>query len=240
MLQSKTIIILVIAFVIVFILAIIVFFCIGMLRQFQLTSLYQNIHIPKTLLSQSYNNLHSGDIILFTSDISPTRSFAVAHLFTHVGMVIREKNQLFITEGQVSGRMTITPYNIVESNMFLTPLLPRLKFYIGRYFIVRLNPRLSEEMEENLKQFIEDIISKKRYQYPSLLDLIFRKKYKIHCFQYVALLLDFLGITVDLANRGLYQTTYTIGHISQQELYGGFQYSNPVELLYDIGTVKLL
>jgi hypothetical protein len=129
----------------------------------------------------------------------------------------------------------------------LTPLLTRLKYYTGDYYVLRLSRPLDPQRAEALKAAAEHL-GRVQYPYPTtfqvLLGLAGKKTATRHCFQHAAHLLDTAGLvpadrSEPLAAAGFLEVCHEICQLPGRPLAGGYCYAPPVQVIYDVGTLDL-
>ena len=184
-----------------------------------------NFRVNKILITDLYDTLKTGDIILFTNcGFNPSNAILSHTFFTHIGILIRENDILYISEtnGVVPFKFhrkfhrkfhkkfhKKTQNNndkplILSNNKLYTkngvdyiPLLTRLKFYTGECFIMQLNKTLNLEKEEKIKKEVK-ILYKNNYPYPTPLKGVIAimgiKVNARHCFQHIAYLLMLINL----------------------------------------------
>jgi len=151
-------------------------------RVFSYYKKYEYAHIlTNVTISNIYNSLKTGDIILFKCNTLFLPNILLTHIyFTHIGMVIKKKNSykdniendIYISETNPSDEYLPRDYNkksglyklkpfISKKNGWksnygtdLLPLLVRLKYYPGDCFIMRLNKPLDKRREDILAKCV--------------------------------------------------------------------------------------
>jgi hypothetical protein len=101
---------------------------------------------PRALISEEYEKLCTGDLILFSPLVTiPIISVTTLHELTHVGMVIREQTDIIpglarclLTETGGGVPPGINPDYVLGPGVVVTPLLARLKNYPGRCYLMKL------------------------------------------------------------------------------------------------------
>jgi len=212
---------------------------------------YKKYHLErheKTRLSDRLAELKSGDIILFIGHTHGlTNSLFTSDLFTHSGMVVRDGDQLFLSEATVDSQpdpSTGEEEPMVQASQ-LSPLLPRLKQYPGMMFLMRLQNPLTEAQKETLLDRA-DVVT----PYPTLFQMLKAicrlntHTYSRHCMQHVAWLLDELRLTPKplartgdtMLEMGFFRTSRAVTTLSGKPLgYDGENMYGPIrELLYDL------
>lgn len=185
-----------IALVLIIVLLLFIIFFIIHYRKIIYYKKYNNITFDIISISSAINYLQSGDIILFRSNIINYKYFIFSHsFFTHIGIVIKYNNNLYICEKNI-------PDTEVFGSSNINPLLDRIAQFNGSYYLMKLNKPLNFIREQLLihfalnDKFIDPIL------YPNILNSIkgyFKLNYKyMHCFQYIAYILDHINITNNL------------------------------------------
>jgi hypothetical protein len=198
-----------------------------------------SIWYDKINMTDLYPHLKTGDIILFTSAVhSPVNSMLSQTYFSHVGMIIKYCDSIYITESTAGGELM--PYNgeILRMNngVDIIPILPRLKNYTGLYYIMRLSEKLKYESESELIRKAEDLFFG-RFPYPKLkqifMGMLGIKSKSHHCFQHVAYLMsDYIDNQV--YKEGYIDVCHYICGISGKKLSSGLYYSEPLQIMYDL------
>lgn len=207
-------------------------------KLFNLRSIYKDISIDRLLLSNVYDNLKTGDLILFRSTLtSPIADmFMTNFVYKHVGLIVKIRNILYITE--INNDKNVFYKNndnvvLMPSGISIVPLLTRLKYYAGLIYLSTLYVQLNPEKEKNL---IDKILSLKEYiTYPSIICLfqnfvlnISLPNSVMHCYSYMYYLLKFLDIAKDDLYTGFDLANF-ITKIDETNCYSKIK-----NLLYDI------
>lgn len=183
----------------------------------------------KTLLSEEYKSLKSGDIILFAPILHNfTNSLLTMNLFSHIGMIVNDP-ELGICISETNGSNRIKKSGGAE----IFPFLARLKNYEGCFYLMRLNMQLDEKREEILLKSVKEIID---WPYPSfktkLLSLIGCVDNTRHCFQHTGWLLKQIGLLPPEIELG-FTSSGDISSIYKFELPDGYKYHFPVQLVHN-------
>ena len=125
----------------------------------------------------------------------------------------------------------------MEAGASTAPLLPRLKYYTGGFYLARLSRGLDPWREEAIRAAAGE-----KCPYPTMAEGL--KSVLLggprkgggarHCFQHVAHLLDEAGLTEGAADAGLLGTARLICGLPGRPLADGYSYGPPVQLLYDL------
>lgn len=241
--------IIVAAIVMLIIVLIVAFMCMGMCRLTEYSARYNTVRTPRGKLSEHYLTLKTGDIILFVSSThSPSNSILTQTFYSHVGIILREGDLVYITEAQTGAELMPRPGKSdfrMRPGADITPLLTRLKYYTGSYYILRLSRPLDPEREELVKNIAERTYQD-RYPYPSTKQLVLGlfgvKTRSRHCFQHVAHILDKIGLTplhrsAPLQDSGFLKICDEICEIHKRQLPDGYYYEPPCQLIYDIDAI---
>jgi len=223
----------------------------GACRMAEFSAKFNTERAPKCNISELYPFLKTGDLLFFTAAIyTPANTVFIHTFYTHAAIVLREGDLVYLAETQPGlGIMPDPDHPGIEYRMdrsaVVTPLLTRLKYYTGSYYILRLSHPLDPAREEALKQEAERLWAV-RYPYPSLaqiaLGALGAATPSRHCFQHVAHLLDVARLT-PLGREGLLQDAgfsevcTALCEVSGRPLPGGYTYGSPVQILYDVGAV---
>lgn len=186
------------------------------------------------------NYLQSGDIILFRSNIINYKYFIFSHsFFTHVGIVIKNNN-LF----SKNNNLYICEKNIPNTTIFgdsnINPLLDRIMSFNGSCYLMKLNKPLNFIREKLLKSFalktfVDPIL------YPNALNSIktyFKQIFKLninykymHCFQYIAYILDYINITNNLYLYNNIEICNKVNNLFEKKLNDGYSYAKPIQII---------
>lgn len=225
---------------------------VGMYRLLKYNAMFMMVWTPRARLSDIYDHLKTGDIILFVSAVHTSSNSILTQTFhSHAGMLMREGDLMYISEAHLGG--IIMPdasrpgkHHHMRHGADITPLLPRLKYYTGNYYILRLSRPLAPEREAALRQRMKQLRDS-GHPYPTVpqacLSILGWNTDSNHCFQHVAQLIDEAGLTpVDrsapLRDSGFSEVCHAICEISGRPLPGGYSYLDPVQVIYDVDTVR--
>lgn len=227
------------------------FTAVGIWRMLQYTAANETRWHPRHKISDIYDDLQTGDIILFVSAVSNgVNSMVTQSFYSHAGMVVRDSStdfssdRVYLSETiRGSGIMPGADATVKRSRfgVDLTPLLLRLKYYIGTCYWLRLaggadSSRLDARREEAIRAEAF-ALHRGGYPYPTfaqaLIGLLGWKSESRHCFQHVVHLLK-TGNLLD-GDDGIISSCATVGELAGQRLEGGYYYAPPVQILYDIG-----
>ena len=210
------------------------------------------------MISNIYDNLKTGDIILFKCNTLPIiGAFLTYGYFSHIGMVVKKKiykNDLYISETNPAYEYLPSDYNkekkitplLSKNNGWRTqygsdllPLLVRIKYYPGECFIMRLNKPLDEKKENILFNILSESCP-----YPTLFKAIkifikekmgYKDTSARHCFQHVGDILDKIGLTNNISsNNSIISICNEISSIPEKDLNDGFKYEPIKRIIYDI------
>jgi hypothetical protein len=214
--------------------------------------MYRTVRTPRVKVSELYPHLKTGDLLLFVSaSHSPTNSGFSQTFFSHSAMLMREGDLVYTSEAQPGTELMPHPgrpganYHM-KRGAASAPFFPRVKYYTGLVYVVRLSRPLDPERERRLKA-AADRLHAEGYPYPSALQvcaagLLGRKAPARHCFQHVAHLLDLAGLAPEgrgapLADSDVVQVCRDVCALPGRALPGGYRYSPPAEIVYDIGAL---
>lgn len=225
---------------------------VGLHRMTEYNVMYATVRAPRSKVSDIYPALKTGDILLFVaSTCSPSNSFLTQSFYSHAGVLVREGELVYLSETQPGLEIMPDPKAPATDDLrlsrgaVLSPLLTRLKYYTGTYYLVRLATPLDVAREELLKAEAERL-QRVQYPYPTLLQILLgivgRKTATRHCFQHTAHLLDVARLTpktvAPLADSGFVDVCRAVTGLPGWPLRGGYRYLRPVQLLYDIGALS--
>lgn len=200
-------------------------------------------------VSDIYSKLKTGDLIMFAGTARmPIISGICQTFFTHAAMVIRQGDLVYITEAQYGESIMPNPdvpgsHYYMKPGTTFSPILTRLKFYSGQPYVMQLSKPLDLYREDLLKKMSTQLL---KYPYPTNLELLYQALFngKInsrHCFMHVAHLLDLINLSPIYYNKltdyKSVQVCRDICNLSKKELPEGYYYEDPIELLYDIGSL---
>lgn len=203
--------------------------------------IYQEIPFNRVLMSKVYDDLKTGDIILFRSSVNSfiTDTLIPTTVYKHIGMIIKLNDELYITE---SGQRNVYAKNsqgdilYLKDGVDILPLKTRLSYYCGMVFLTQLSRPLEPEKEQKLIEYIYELYN---INYPSLLELYlnFILNLKItkslYCFQYVYMLLESIGVIPKQPVSNMELTDF-ITHIDEYELNDDYSYTELKKIVYDI------
>ena len=235
------------ALIICIIIIFIIFF--GICRVTKHIDTYTNFRTPSRIkISEIYDDLKSGDIILFTSTILNLSNILLSQLFyTHIGILIRINDIMYISETNPAieympknGKTSIgISYNEIRTNSGadILPLLPRLKFFTGDYYILQLSRPLDKKREEILIKTATELFNN-NYPYPTPFQgviAVMGKKIKArHCMSHVAHILDELNLTLNYEQSGFLNVCKKVSEIADVKLNDNYFYNTGIQVLYDI------
>jgi hypothetical protein len=239
----------------VFILVMVAFPYALLVRIMEYNARFVTFRKKRAALSEAYDRLKTGDILLFVSaSHMPTSSGVTQTFFTHAAVLVREGDLVYTSEAQLGTelmpcRAAPGGERRMPEGAGVAPLLTRLKFYTGSFYLMRLARPLPPGAEEALKAEA-DRLSRAGYPYPSFLQaavatLTGRPAPARHCFAHVAHLLDRAGLTpldrdgAPFAEAGFLRVCREVCDLPGRPLQGGNFYEEPVQLLYDLDTVPL-
>lgn len=204
---------------------------------------YSVFRAPRALLSEQYEHLKTGDVVFFTASANtPITSVILNSFFSHVGVVLREKGHLFISEAQPGVELMEHGQGELRMTFGATvvPLLLRLANYTGVYYIMALDRLLDGDDEEALKAEA-DRLGREEHPYPTMLQTALSAM-KIpcrarHCFQHAAYLLDVAKLRAGdepLASAPTLEVGARLMALPGQPLLNGRRrYLPPYQIVYD-------
>ncbi len=201
-------------------------------------------------ISDAYPHIKTGDIILFIASAHDyTNSIFTVLMFSHIGIVVEKKGlngrlSLYISES-TQGTEVMPDTNDPEieymssAGSTMTPLLTRLKHYVGQMFLMSLSAPLDPGRKEKLVETAENSVG---YPYPNALQgiagaLKIRTSSR-HCYEHVAFILDESDLS-PLGSKGLYNegflgTAHAVANLHEKSLPDNYHYFPPKKILYDI------
>ena len=223
-----------------------------LIRIMDYTELYPCVYSRKERVSDAYDTLKTGDIVMHISSTHlPSTSGGAQIYYSHTSIVMKEGDSVYLSETSLGSEIMPSDVDgvshMLSPGATISPLLTRLKYYTGQCFLMRLNRNLDPIREESLKAEAE-YLCRNSYPYPRMRHVLTailtgKQTGKRQCFQHVAHLLDTINLTpTDLSNplshQGFIRTCRIMCDLHTKTLPDGYKYSPPVELLYDIGTYK--
>lgn len=169
--------------IILFLILIIIGCCAIIKREYTYFQKYENVRMLNYVpISELYDNLKTGDIILFKSNSKSLSSTVLTHVYyTHIGIVIKpkflhylkqdEELPLYISETNPAFEYLPINYNNefdlkpssythdgwkTNNGTDLLPLLIRIKYYPGDSYIMSLNKQLDPKREELLIKYSKE------------------------------------------------------------------------------------
>ena len=241
--------------VVLTIVLIVSFVFVGLCRMTDYARKFDAVRGPRCKISDLYPVLKTGDLVLFVTTTHSLHNSALTQTFySHAGVLLREGELVYVTESTADAMLMPDPdrpgHDIrMNCGADLTPLLTRLKYYTGDYYVLRLTrdgqpAELDPAREETLKRLVEHLCREK-YPYPSttqgILGLLGRKTASRHCFQHVAHLLDAAGLTplgrdAPLEDAGFTGVCGEVSEIPGVPLPDGYRYDRPIQIIYYIGA----
>ena len=227
---------------------IIIIFIIVSVRYYQHAIKYPNFRVgKKKIISEIYDELNTGDIILFAYMGTNVTNTIFSHTYyTHVGLIVRKGDILYISETNPAfpympknpnKKEKVSNDEICTNNgVDLIPLLPRLKYSTGNYYILQLSKSLDDKREQLIQKELD-----LRYNYPyptktqAIISLFGAKIKPIHCWQHVTHLLNSINLLPpEFSNLGVVEVCKKIANISNIKLNDNYYYKDVIQILYDI------
>jgi len=210
----------------------------------------------RVLMSNIYDSLDTGDLILFTPHVSnPGITSFLQIKYSHVAMVIRESGQedkfdqngnqshnyaidgLYLSEtGQESHGIMAPEYHL-RSGVNLTPLLARLKLYPGSIFVMKLNKRLTDSQRNAIAMAAKNRLDIPYPSIPQLMVSAILSRPVPHCFNHVIALMHAADVD-PLFGQMLKQDVITICRSVINLSKMKKMYRPIVEVLYDIDVIS--
>ena len=212
-----------------------------LLRIMEYNKLYPTYRTKRVNISDLYDTINTGDILLFVSSSHFPANSAFSHtFFTHSAVLWKSNNNILTSESQNGTELL----NINGKEIFMdkgstyTYLLPRIKYYTGNVYIMKLKKKLDNEKEKKIINTIKDTNG---YPYPSMIDIfksiIFKASTTRHCFQHVGYILNKSGVT-NLNINNLIQICKDVCNLNLSSKYEESLYNEPIHILYNIDTIK--
>ena len=220
---------------------------IGLYRMAEYNVMYRTVWTPRVRMSEIYPHLKTGDVILFAAAThSPANSMLTQTFHSHAGVLVREGELVHLSESQTGVEIMPGPDGtalFMDNGAVLSPLLTRLKYYTGVYYVMRLSRGLDAAREAAVKREAARL-RRAHYPYPSLLQILRGmmggRSASRHCFQHAARVLDAGGLTptdrdAPLEDAGFVGVCREICSLPGRPLPGGLHYEPPVQIVYDLG-----
>ena len=210
----------------------------------------------RALLSNIYDSLDTGDLILFTPHVSnPGITSFLQIKYSHIAMVIRDSGRnttrdqviddpdtfaidgLYLSEtGQALAQGIIAPEYYLKQGVNMTPLLARLKLYPGSIFIMKLIKKLTEPQKNAIILAAKDRFNIPYPSIPQIMVSAVLSRPVPHCFNHVIALMH--AAEVDpLFGQMLKQDVITICRSVVDLSKMKKMYRPIVEVLYDIDAI---
>ncbi len=186
---------------------------------------------PREKVSEAYDSLKTGDLILYTSALHPSTNVFTDVPFSHGGIVVVDGGSAKVSESQ-SG-FEIMPGAHMLPGADVVPLLARLKFYAGSFYLARRLQPLSDQAASA----VEDAAYRLRgYPYPAGGDLA-RAMFGLstrtrHCFQHIVYVMRLAGAWPTTGEAsGWLESCRDVCRVANG---AGKVYAPPVQLIYDV------
>ena len=103
--------------------------------------------------------LKTGDIVLFGGNkgIGPLIKFLTRSDWSHVGMVVKDRNDILLWESMKFGKASDVEFNKEVKGVQMTLLSERIRKFSGKIAIRRLSIDFNEEMDGKLFEFRQKI-----------------------------------------------------------------------------------
>lgn len=223
---------------------------------------YSQVRIfNKINISDAYDDLKSGDLIIFKGHGSPEWSLACDCYFKHASIVLRyspedmikygKKSEIYIVESSPTCVYLPIDYKNIKkydkNSCNIDPIVDKLIGWTCTDglqilpLLVRLKycygndhylMKLNKPLNIDRQKILIDEIHKSTIRHLSLIN-IFRKK-KFHCFQQVIYLLDKMKLTDNLIkNSNVLTSCNKLVYIYKIILNDNYMYDKPMQILYD-------
>lgn len=197
----------------------------------------------KVLVSEAYPQMKTGDIILYLAHAAhPVIAIALGELYTHGGFVVETPQGVGISEATYDEELAPAPGGAIEmpNHATIVPALLRLKHYRGTSFWMRLSRPLGPD-----QALAAGALAAEENPYPGLAALAAFTALGVNigpgrnCFEHISWILGGLGLIAPsrraLLGAGPIEACRKIIQLPGRALADGYQYLEPVELVYDIG-----
>jgi hypothetical protein len=225
------------------------FACGVMARSSEFHLLHKGIRPPRLKITEAYPGLKTGDVVLFVAHVAtPTNTAFSQTFYSHSGVVLAplgpagwEAGRVYLSEAQPGhGFMPDLARPGVDVRLqdgsVITPLLTRLKFYMGSAFLMRLARPLARRAAEAVLVEARALYAA-AHPYPSAVQAVYStlggSADARHCMQHTAHLLDVAGLTSAMAETGFLKTCREVCSLPGRALRDGNFYLPPVQLVYD-------
>lgn len=201
---------------------------------------------PRAKISEVYDSLKTGDILLFASSVPVLSNIGITQtLYSHAALLCRSGDIVTTSEAQMGAELVPAATGGAAATHMRpgaasAPLLTRIKYYSGRVYVMRLSRELDSARERRLTA-AADALHRAEYPYPTATGACAAAVFGIpaparHCFQHVAYLLGVAGLGLG-SGSGIIQVCRDVCSIANRPLADGFFYESPIELLYDIDAL---
>jgi len=211
-------------------------------------------------ISDIYDELNSGDIILFKGYyVNDLYNVLNNSFFGHPSILIKkydiekQTNILYILESNAyevlvpidykdekkygSKYFNYEPRNnmnkkgisFFKNGVNVIPMLTRFKYTPSNFYVMRLNKPISAAMNDALMQMTKS----DHIQWGIGQKISFKKK-TYHCWQFIAHVLDQIGLTNNLLkSSNILNVCNKVSQIYHEKLNDGYQYEKPIQMIYD-------
>lgn len=203
---------------------------------------------PRAKISEVYDSLKTGDILLFASSVPVLSNIGITQtLYSHAALLCRSGDIVTTSEAQMGAELVpaatatgAAAATHMRPGAASAPLLTRIKYYSGRVYVMRLSRELDSARECRLAA-AADALHRAEYPYPTATGACAAAVFGVpvparHCFQHVAHLLGAAGLGLGFG-AGIIQVCRDVCGIANRPLADGFFYESPIELLYDIDAL---
>jgi hypothetical protein len=145
---------------------------IGLARMRKYYVKFSNVWTKRAKISDLYEDLKTGDIILFASLVhNPTNSMVTGTFFSHSAIVVRREGRMYLSETGPGNYVDIPGAAAKGPGACLSPLLARLRYYTGKCYVMRLSRELDRDREESVQRAVDSTLASE-YPYPTPLQML--------------------------------------------------------------------
>jgi hypothetical protein len=198
---------------------------------------HHEVMTDRVKMSDAYDEMKTGDLIFFVSAVHhPSNSIFTQAYFSHAGVVVRDGDLLYLSESHPGS----APHRSHRYGADFTPLLTRVRRYVGLCYWLKLSRPLDPGRDAAVR-LAAFRTADAPHPYPTMaraaLSLLGWPNRARHCFQHVAHVLDAARLVrgdEQWSDYGIVRVCREICGIHRSPLADGYQYSSPVQLLYDV------
>ena len=192
----------------------------------------------KILYSDVYKYFKTGDLLFFSfNDVDIKIRTFIHNRFSHVGMIYKENDDLYIIE--LSDGDLIKPYDTnTINNVQLVPLEDKIKFYSGNVYYSELLKPLSNTQIHTLNKFLN---KSSKYKYTSFLFMLYQfllvsntiYGHNRFCTEYIAEILYKLNISYKPYRANKFNINNAIYDLANNDIY-----TNPIHIIVNDLLIK--